>query len=481
MKKYIIAIPIFISNFVNAQTAGFIDPTMGFVNTVAWATEGRDVKQLTNGHIIVCGSAYYGASTTQGAIYEFDSNGNVISQNTETGVFNFFACDTINANDYVAIGRSSVSSNQMLLTKTTPLYTNTVVSYSGTFQNLDVFDLITQPDGKFITCGYATSDGGITNKFWIARFNNDFTHDNTFGTNGDVLLSFGSDAQARSIALQSDGKIVVVGHSISPKQSVIVRLNTNGSLDNTFFSAGYTLSSTSGYKNELYGVTVGTNNTIYAVGVKGSGTGNQGQLNILTSTVKQDYFQNTTSNWYSVALQKDSNKVIISGQSGQDGTGRTVPTVIRYRNNGTGYVIENNFNGFGNYGLYTTGINSTINQDATLGNSFQKDGKVLLCGQFNGGLFLTRLGTDYVSSPVGFNELNESKFQVQLYPNPSDGTFSINNVKEFQTLKAFDLLGKEINLIQLSENTFNINNKGIFIIQVKTEQNQIITKRIIIN
>ena len=48
-------------------------------------------------------------------------------------------------------------------------------------------------------------------------------------------------------------------------------------------------------------------------------------------------------------------------------------------------------------------------------------------------------------------------------------------------MKAFDLLGKEVDLIQLSDNTFSINNKGVYFIQIQTEQNQLITKRLMIN
>jgi uncharacterized delta-60 repeat protein len=561
MKEFIAIILLSISMTLSAQTAGLIDPTIGFVNAVAWATEGRDVKQLSNGHIIVCGSAYYGASATQGAFYEFDTNGNVISQNTETSVGSFFACDTIDQNNFVTVGKSQVYANDIVLAKTTPLYV--VQAVMTNFLALDVFDIVTQPDGKFVTCGWGTTDG-ITNKFWIARFNNNLSIDNTFGVNGNVLLAFGNDAQARSIALQTDGKIVVVGHSISPKQSVVLRLNSNGSLDNTFFSSGYKLSTYNGYKNELYGVALDANNNIYTVGVSASTMGNYSQLKILTSTNEQVYPYYGDNAFYSVAVQNDSNKVIISGQSIPSGSSHNVPFVVRYRNVGGNYTTDNSFNGFGNItGEYTTGLNNTSTDYSTFGSSFQKNGKVLLCGNFNDGMFLTRLATDYFmdndgdgysintdcndnnssvhpgateipyngidedcngsdltdvdgdgeSYPTdcndgdpsintmvadipnngidencdgsdlvttGITSLSSINTAIVISPNPSNGTFNVANANNFKSIKAFDLLGKEVNLIQVSDNAFNLNNKGVYIIQIQTEQNQTVTKRLII-
>jgi mannan endo-1,4-beta-mannosidase len=75
----------------------------------------------------------------------------------------------------------------------------------------------------------------------------------------------------------------------------------------------------------------------------------------------------------------------------------------------------------------------------------------------------------------------QQDFSISLFPNPSTGIFSINNLKEIKSMKTFDLLGKEVELIQLSDNTFSINNKGVYFIQIQTEQNQLITKRLMIN
>lgn len=478
MKQRVVILLLSVSNLINAQFAGHIDPAMGFVNNVTFAKEGRDIKQLSNGNIIVSGSLWSSPSY-DGYLMEFDSNGNFITGSQETGTTCFFACDTIDSNNYIAVGRSENFTNHIIFDKKTLAYSAVDIDLSSLFNRIDVFDLVTQPDGKFVICGLSSTDG-LVNKFWVARFNSNLTIDNTFGSNGHVSLAFGNDAQARSIALQTDGKIVAVGHSITNKNAVIVRLNTNGTLDNSFFGSGYTITQSEINYSELYGVTVANNNTIYSVGVR-KGAGNaEGQIRIISSTQNHSvYTQITDAKWYSISLQADSSKLIISGQSGPDGTGRTVPAVYRYRLNGSGYYeIDPSFSGFGNYGLYVTGI-SGINQDLTMSNYIQKDGKILLSGVFNGGMFLTRLENDYI--PTGKNEFFSDKQDLKSYPNPSNGTFNVTNTKNIKTIKAYNLIGKEVDIIQQSENTFQIHEKGLYILHVQTRDGKIYTEQVIVN
>ena len=84
------------------------------------------------------------------------------------------------------------------------------------------------------------------------------------------------------------------------------------------------------------------------------------------------------------------------------------------------------------------------------------------------------------NSTTGIKNIQQD-LSISLFPNPSNGTFNIANANNFKTIKAFDLLGKEVDLIQVSDNTFSLNNKGVYFIQIQTEQNQLITKRIMIN
>jgi uncharacterized delta-60 repeat protein len=64
--------------------------------------------------------------------------------------------------------------------------------------------------------------------------------DATFGADGQVILSLGASSGADAIIAQGDGKILVAGSSSVAKGFTLVRLNANGSLDETFGTRGVT-------------------------------------------------------------------------------------------------------------------------------------------------------------------------------------------------------------------------------------------------
>ncbi len=90
-----------------------------------------------------------------------------------------------------------------------------------------------QPDGKIVVAGFATEPSGINSDFALARYNPDGTPDDTFDGDGIVTTDLsGQDDDARALAIQPDGKIVVVG-SAGDKIG-LVRYTAEGSLDPTF-------------------------------------------------------------------------------------------------------------------------------------------------------------------------------------------------------------------------------------------------------
>lgn len=94
-----------------------------------------------------------------------------------------------------------------------------------------------QADGKVIIAGY--HDEGASTNMVVLRLNADGTLDEGFGTaNGIVNISLGDGNDvARDVAIQVDGKIVLVGDSVVADGStniIVARLNADGSVDESF-------------------------------------------------------------------------------------------------------------------------------------------------------------------------------------------------------------------------------------------------------
>lgn len=110
----------------------------------------------------------------------------------------------------------------------------TAVSPSSDF----IAAMVVQPDGKIVVTGngYASPQD-----FTVVRYNPDGSLDNSFDGDGIVTLSLSDAGEfSNAIALQSDGKIVVAGDAIVDGEYHfgVVRLNTDGSPDNTFNGSG---------------------------------------------------------------------------------------------------------------------------------------------------------------------------------------------------------------------------------------------------
>jgi len=120
------------------------------------------------------------------------------------------------------------------------------------------------PDGKIVVAG----EGGPGNDMLIARLNSDGSLDSSFGTGGKATVDFGGHDGALDVAVQPDGKIVLVGRTdtVGSGDFAIARLNTNGTLDTTFSGDGE-LTAGYGAANELaLGVAIQQNGKIVVLG-----------------------------------------------------------------------------------------------------------------------------------------------------------------------------------------------------------------------
>lgn len=137
--------------------------------------------------------------------------------------------------------------------------------------------LALQPDGKIVVAGYATFNDYA---FALVRLTATGQLDAGFGSGGIVTTAPSFQSQGRSLALQPDGKIVVGG--ASNFGFALLRYLADGSLDTTFGSGGVVFTSVGVPNAGINDVTIQTNGKIAAVGNALSGFGfDSGEIEVV--------------------------------------------------------------------------------------------------------------------------------------------------------------------------------------------------------
>ena len=239
-------------------------------------------------------------------------------------------------------------------------------------------------DGKLVVAGL--SHRGSPGGFALARYTADGALDRRFGTGGKVLTRFGqarsfSYGGATSLAIGSDGKIVVAGWAIvSPRTYGVValaRYTVAGKLDRTFGQTGKVLTDSVGNANA---VAIQTDGKVVAVGSDRSRSrfalarySRGGRLDRSFGRggkVLTDFAQRGSSSANAVAIQPDGKIVAAGGAEYQEKF-----ALARYNADGT---LDRSF---GNRGKVVTKVGSV---SEAIGVFVQPDGKLLVAG--NGAL-----------------------------------------------------------------------------------------------
>jgi uncharacterized delta-60 repeat protein/uncharacterized repeat protein (TIGR01451 family) len=97
-----------------------------------------------------------------------------------------------------------------------------------------VSDMELQADGKIVVVGFLAA----ARDFFLVRLNADGTLDASFDGDGKVVTLQDQSAVCNKLATQQDGKLVVVGRDGTGRDGIVLRYNTDGSLDATFGNAG---------------------------------------------------------------------------------------------------------------------------------------------------------------------------------------------------------------------------------------------------
>lgn len=129
-----------------------------------------------------------------------------------------------------------------------------------------------QSDGKIVVAGVAYN--GADADFAIARYETSGMLDTSFASTGKVTTNISANDEARSLAIQSDGKIVVAGttSTTTASQIAVARYNTDGSLDTTFSGDGKVITLISLTHDEANGVVIQTDGKVVVGGSTKTGS-----------------------------------------------------------------------------------------------------------------------------------------------------------------------------------------------------------------
>ncbi|MBK8492059.1 MAG: hypothetical protein IPL49_14535 [Saprospirales bacterium] len=241
--------------------------------------------------------------------------------------------------------------------------------------------VLVQPDGMIVVGGQCWS--GSTYDFVALRYKADGSPDNAFGNGGMVKIPVGSSQDnAWDCALQPDGKILLVGPVINGSNYAfgVVRLNTNGTMDNNFGNGGKVITSVGPAddfswscavqpdgKILVAGRTVTNNVPAFALvrykpdGTLDSSFGNGGKVKTTVGGV---------SDRGRVVVVQPDGKILVGGTSTIAGSDDFA--VVRYKSDGT---LDPTF---GNNGIVTTPVGT--GEDVLWDVVIEPTGKIIAAG-----------------------------------------------------------------------------------------------------
>ncbi len=253
------------------------------------------------------------------------------------------------------------------------------------------YSVAIQPDGKIVMVG--TTYNGSDHDIAVVRYLPDGNLDNSFNGNGKLTtdLSILAEDVATSVAIQSDGKIVVAGWTSPPSSNAsisLVRYLPDGNLDNSFSNDG----------------------------------------KISTSVLNGfDCIAN------SIAIQSDG-KIVVAGHGGSSMSLNF--TIVRYLSDGS---LDNSFS---DDGKLMTDINSGIDKGYSI--AIQPYDKIIVAGGSDHNLAIVR----YISGlSLGTLDFSSSIEQALIYPNPITNntklSYNLTNTENI-SIYLLDMTGRKI-------------------------------------
>ena len=333
-------------------------------------------------------SFYLNQSGTNAVVYAIEPHTN--SRILIGGFFTTFNGNT--RNRLVRLGFNGIED--------TNFYTNLTSTGTGAGFNQYVMAVTAQSDGRILVGGGFTALNGNTRNS-LVRLNSNGTEDTTFYTN----LGTGFNGAVNSIAVQTDGKILVGGSFTTlngTSRNGLIRLNSDGTQDTAFYTNLGT-----GFGGSVSSIAIQSDGKILAGGSFTTLNGiTRNYLVRLNSdgTVDTSFYSNLGTAFNNsiniIKVQSDGNILVGGNFSTFNGSSRN--RLVRLNSNGT---EDTTF-----YTNLGTGFNGTVDSIAV-----QTDGKILVGGSFNTlnsitRNYLVRLNSDgtadssfYANLGSGFN------------------------------------------------------------------------------
>ncbi len=331
-----------------------------------------------------------------------------------------------------------------------------------------------QSDGKIIIGGTASTGSN----FFTVRLNTNGTLDTSFSSDGIVLTTIdGQTNLGRACAVQPDGKILVCGVASSGDNAsfAIIRLNSNGTLDTTFSGDGKASTPMRAADDENMGMVLQPDGKILLGGIIDPvglpALYEFGVVRFNANGSLDTTFGTAGKLTTSIGATSDYGNCIALQPDGKFVVGG-------YAFNGVNNdfaLAKYNSNGsldttFGTNGTVITAVTGL--DDKAYSVIFQPDGKIILAGK-GGSIFgLVRYNNNTLSSENFIKQENS----IKIYPNPTEDLLTID-IKQNTTISIIDVSGKVVLTKEISteNNTINIQSIAIGIYLI-TADSKIIAK-----
>jgi len=348
-------------------------------------------------------------------------------------------------------------------------------------QGNQTHDVTVRNDGKIFVL--ANLYGNDT--LFVSSFNNNGTDNTNFGSSGTVKIKLSAPF---AVQTQTDGKIIIVGHQGVSSNVVVLRLNLDGTFDNSFDSDGR-IEFTDFYSSADFRaplaiqqdgkILVGgalksllTNYDIFSIQrINTDGT-------IDTSYDKYGLDFNFT-NYFGAKLQSicvmPDGKIIFVGNASVDGIILTDISFGIANTDGSLYV----YSSFGDYSLPNDNTENYA-YDCT----YDVDGKLVIVGRiYQDNSDFKPLVLKYKVNQLTSNEDKNFSFALQVYPNPITNNIYVQSDIATE-IKISDIIGQQMLRITKLNKSHIINLEdlpsGLYILEVsangKTETRKILKK-----